>query len=72
LLSEVVQGPAASEAATTATNAASELPEGAQMTEDLVAHVRDLNTGEINLYIGERQIVLNDPNLARALYQATR
>lgn len=68
LLGEVAQGPAASEASTTA----SEVPEGAQMTEDLVAHVRDLNTGEINLYIGERQIVLNDPGLARALFQATR
>ena len=42
------------------------------MTEDLVAHVRDLGTGEINLFVGERQIVLNDPGLARALFQATR
>lgn len=69
LLSEVASSPAAdSEASTTA----SEAPEGAQMTESVVAHVRDLGTGEINLYVGQRQIVLNDPGLAKAIFQATR
>jgi hypothetical protein len=68
LLSEVASGPAASEAAATA----SEAPEGLQMSEAVVAHVRDLGTGDIHLFVGERQIVLNDPSLARALVQATR
>ena len=72
LLAEVGSGPPASEAASEVAATASELPEGSQMAEDLVAHVRDLGTGEINLFFGERQITLNDPGLARALFQATR
>lgn len=71
LLSEVASGPSASEASEVSSSA-SELPEGAQMTESVIAHVRDLGTGEINLFVGQRQIVLNDPGLARALFQATR
>ena len=42
------------------------------MTEALVAHVRDLGSGEIHLFVGERQVVIKDPALARALFQATR
>jgi hypothetical protein len=72
LLAEVGSGPPASEAASEASSTASEIPAGYQMSENLVAHVRDLGTGEINLFFGERQIVLNDPGLARALFQATR
>ncbi|MDQ1401456.1 MAG: hypothetical protein QOE07_273 [Acidimicrobiaceae bacterium] len=68
LLSEVASGPGASEAATTA----SEASESFQMSEAVVAHVRDLGSGDIHLFVGERQIVLNDPSLARALVQATR
>jgi hypothetical protein len=68
LLSEVATGPGASEAATTA----SEAPEGFQMTEALVAHVRDVGSGDIHLFVGERQIMLKDPALARALFHATR
>jgi hypothetical protein len=72
LMAEVGSGPPASEAASEVASTASELPEGYQMTENLVAHVRDLGTGEINLFFGERLITLNDPGLARALFQATR
>jgi len=73
LLSEVTQAAPAPEAASVGSQAAaSEGGEGAQLTQDLVAHVRDLSSGEINLYIGERQIVVNDPGLARALFQASR
>lgn len=68
MLAEVGSGASSSEAS----SAASDVPEGFQMSENLVAHVRDLGTGEINLFIGERQITLNDPGLARALFQATR
>jgi hypothetical protein len=68
LLSEVVTGPPASDAAATA----SDIPAGYQMTEEIVAHVRDLGTGEINLFFGQQHVVLNDPGLARALFHATR
>ena len=68
LLSEVASGPPASEAASTASESAASL----QMGESLVAHVRDLGTGEMHLFVGERQIVVNDPALARALLHATR
>ena len=71
LLSEVAQGPAAQEVTPAGAGAGAELPEGAQLSQDLVAHVRDLG-GEINLYIGDRQVTVNDPGLARALFQATR
>jgi len=68
LLSEVAAGPPASDAATSA----AEIPEGFQVSESVVAHVRDLSSGEINLFVGERQIVLNDPALAHAIIRATR
>jgi hypothetical protein len=71
LLSEVATSPAGSEAASAATTA-SETPAGSQITEAVVAHVRDLGTGEMHLFVGERQIVLKDPGLARAIVQATR
>jgi hypothetical protein len=48
------------------------LPEGAQLTEPVVAHLRDLSSGEINLFVGNRQVVLNDPSLAHAIFRATR
>ncbi|HEX3540781.1 MAG TPA: hypothetical protein VHT75_10110 [Acidimicrobiales bacterium] len=68
LLAEVAASPAATEAAT----AGGEIPQGFQMSADVVAHVKDLGTGEINLFVGERQIQLNDPALARAIVRATR
>jgi hypothetical protein len=42
------------------------------MTEPLVAHVRDLATGEIGLFTGTREITVLDPRLAAALAQAVR
>jgi hypothetical protein len=47
-------------------------PQASWLTQDLVAHVRDVGTGEINLYTGERPIVLNDSGRAGAVFQATR
>jgi hypothetical protein len=46
--------------------------EGAAMTEPLVAHVRDLATGEIGLFSGTQEIVFHDPGLAARLFNATR
>jgi hypothetical protein len=42
------------------------------MDEPLVAHVRDLTTGEIGLFSGTREIVFHDPSLAARLFSATR
>ncbi len=42
------------------------------MTEPLVAHIRDLSTGEIGLFSGEKEIVIHDRSLARSLFRATR
>ena len=38
----------------------------------LVAHVTDLQRGEISLYAGEREVVLRDPALAARLFRAAR
>jgi len=42
------------------------------MTEPLVAHIRDLSTGEIGLFSGEREFVIHDRHLARSLFKATQ
>ena len=42
------------------------------LTEPLVAHVRDLSTGEIGIFNGTREVVFNDPQLAARLFHAAR
>lgn len=42
------------------------------LTEPLVAQVKDLSTGEISLYQGEREVVVRSPALARSLMSASR
>ena len=46
--------------------------EAPTMTEPLVAHVRDLATGEIGLFSGTQEVVFHDPALAARLFHATR
>jgi hypothetical protein len=46
--------------------------EAAVMSEPLVAHVRDLATGEIGLFSGTQEIVFHDPTLAARLFHASR
>lgn len=41
-------------------------------TEPLVAHVRDLASGEIALLIGTDQVIVRDRDLALRLYAAAR
>ncbi len=41
-------------------------------TEPLVAHVRDLSTGEIGIFNGTREVVFKDPQLAARLFHAAR
>jgi hypothetical protein len=46
--------------------------ESAVLSEPLVAHVRDLATGEIGLFSGTREITLLDPHLAARLLRAVQ
>jgi hypothetical protein len=42
------------------------------LSEPLVAHVKDLSTGEISLFQGEREVLVRSPALARGLMSAAR
>jgi hypothetical protein len=66
VLSEVGDGGQA------ATEAPAELPEGANLAEPLIAHVRDLGRGEISLFVGEREVIVRDSNLATRIFHASR
>jgi len=68
-LTEVLSGPSAAE---TGAAASTEIPEGATLSEPVVAHLRDLTSGEVHLFVGSQQVVVNDPQLAHALFRATR
>jgi hypothetical protein len=46
------------------------LPDGASLDGPLVAHVKDLSTGEIGVYLGTTEVTLRDRNLAAKLYRA--
>ena len=40
--------------------------------ENLVAHVKNSRTGEISLFIGQREVTLHDRKVAARLIRATR
>jgi hypothetical protein len=42
------------------------------LTEPLIAHLKDLSTGEISLFQGEQEVVVRSPALARSLMSAAR
>ena len=63
------QGPADAGAAE---SAVAEGESSVSMTEPLVAHVRDLASGEIGLFSGTREVTVLDPRLAAALVKALR
>jgi hypothetical protein len=44
----------------------------ANLSEPLVAHVRDLSSGEISLFNGTREVIVRDPQLANRLVRAAR
>ena len=44
----------------------------ASLEGPIVAHIRDAATGDISLYVGEREIVYRDPGLVHQLARATR
>jgi hypothetical protein len=62
----------ATEAAATEAVTAGSDEGAATLSEPLVAHVRDLSTGEIGIFSGTREVVFNDPQLAARLFRATR
>ena len=43
---------------------------GAGLDGPLVAHVKDLSTGEIGVYLGTSEVTFRDPHLAAKLYRA--
>jgi hypothetical protein len=47
-----------------------EADSSASLTEPLVAHVRDLSTGEIGIFSGTREVTVLDPRLAATLARA--
>ena len=44
----------------------------ASLSDPLVAHVRDLSTGEISLFNGTREVIVRDPQLANRLARAVQ
>ncbi len=44
----------------------------ASMQGSLVAHVRNVSTGEIALLVGTREIVIRDPDLVKRLLKAAQ
>lgn len=51
--------------------AETELPP-TELTEALVAHVRDVTTGEVSLMVGTREIIYHDSELVMRLLKAAR
>jgi hypothetical protein len=48
------------------------VPEGATLDEPVVAHLRNLRTGEVALFKGHREVLVKDKHLAALLFNATR
>jgi hypothetical protein len=40
--------------------------------EELVAHIKNAHTGEISLFVGEREVTIHDTTVAARLVRATR
>lgn len=55
-----------------APEAGSAISEADALAAPLVAHVTDLQAGEISLYSGEREVVLRDPALVARLFHAAK
>ena len=55
-----------------AESAVTEAEASSSMSEPLIAHLRDLGTGEIGLFSGTREITVLNPRLAASLFRAMR
>jgi hypothetical protein len=64
------KAPDASAADRSPASESSALPTGASLDSPLVAHVKDLSTGEIGVYMGTSEVTFRDPHLAAKLYRA--
>ena len=40
--------------------------------EDLVVHVKNARTGELSLFVGQREVIIHDRTIAARLVRATR
>jgi hypothetical protein len=49
-----------------------DVPADATLDEPVVAHLRDLRTGEVSLFKGHREVTVKDKHLAALLFHATR
>jgi hypothetical protein len=68
LASEAPDASAADRSPATASESAALLT-GASLDGPLVAHVKDLSTGEIGVYMGTSEVTFRDPHLAAKLYR---
>jgi hypothetical protein len=59
--------PAVDDAAAESTGA-----DAAALSEPLVVHVKDIQSGEMSLYFGEREVAYRDPQLASRILRAAR
>jgi len=66
------EAPAATDASESASTVAGALPEDATLSEPLVARVRDLQSGAMDLYIGDRQVSFTNPQVATQLFRASQ
>ena len=68
------QGPADVGAAESAVadGAAVESSSTSSLGEPIVAHIRDLSSGEVGLYSGTNEITVHDPQLAASILRAMR
>jgi Ubiquitinol-cytochrome C reductase Fe-S subunit TAT signal len=48
------------------------VPAGARVDRHVVAHLRNVQTGEVAIYSGDREITVKDKRLAALLYKASR
>ena len=48
------------------------VPKSARVDRHVVAHLRDVQTGEVAIYAGDREIKVKDKRLAALLYNASR
>ena len=49
-----------------------DVPADATLDEPVVAHLRNLHTGEVSLFTGYREVIVKDKHLAALLFHATR
>lgn len=64
--------PEADDASTAAVTSTAEQTSVGQLTDPLIAHVKDLQTGEMSLYMGNQEFTMRDPGLASRLLGGTK